>query len=154
MGVEFRTSCRNNGCTGPTANRKAESVVLRINNIRLRPGHDERALYNAVAKQLHKDIHDIAAITIARRSIDARRHPDIFYIYSVNAELKKRKTNRQFLHAQPKDADRQTLRLLMKQSMYSRLHRMTLQEPDTKDPSLPDLDRPECLQVLCLHAAG
>ena len=71
--------------------------MIRINNIRLRPGHDERALYNAVAKQLHKDIHDIAAITIARRSIDARRHPDIFYIYSVNAELKKKKDEQAIL---------------------------------------------------------
>ena len=71
--------------------------MLRINNIRLKPGHDEKALYNAVAKQLHKDIHDIAAITIARRSLDARRHPDIFYIYSVNAELKKKKDEQAIL---------------------------------------------------------
>jgi hypothetical protein len=58
--------------------------MIRINQIHMKPNHTEADLRKAVLKQLRLSENDNCKITIAKQSIDARKKPDIFYIYSVN----------------------------------------------------------------------
>lgn len=87
MGVEFRIYGRKVGSA-----QKCGLDMIRINNIKLKPDSDNpENLYKAAAKHLKVRLDDIEDIIIAKRSLDARRHPDIFYVYSVNVLLRNAK---------------------------------------------------------------
>lgn len=58
--------------------------MIRINQISLKPDHKQEELESAVYKALRLSAKDTCRITIAKRSIDARRKPNVMYIYSVN----------------------------------------------------------------------
>lgn len=74
--------------------------MLRIGQLKLNPNHDEKAMRDVVAKTLHISEKDILEIQIQKRSIDARKKPDIKYVYTVDVSvvneskvLKKQKGN-------------------------------------------------------------
>jgi len=60
--------------------------MLRIDNIRLRPGEDTAELRRRAAAILHLPADAIEAMTILRRSIDARE--DVSILYSVRVAVK------------------------------------------------------------------
>lgn len=62
--------------------------VIRISNIKIKPDGNEKALYKSAAKQLSIREDEIKSLSIIKRSLDARRRPDIFYIYTVDVTLK------------------------------------------------------------------
>ncbi len=61
--------------------------MLRIPNIKLIPGQSEAELYKKVAKKLNIDKSRVKAIKIFKKSIDARKKNDIFYVYTVDATI-------------------------------------------------------------------
>lgn len=63
--------------------------MLRVNQIRVRPGQGEREILQKTARLLKLDIRDIAGLEILRCSIDARKKPEIWCSYTVDVELKK-----------------------------------------------------------------
>ncbi|MCI9436790.1 MAG: FAD-dependent oxidoreductase [Lachnospiraceae bacterium] len=62
--------------------------MLRVNQIKLQPGHSERELRRRTADVLRIPESDIIAYKIIRQSIDARKKPKIFYIYSLDVEAR------------------------------------------------------------------
>lgn len=60
--------------------------MIRINQIKLRPGHTEEQLYAKVAQILRIDKKEIRKLHIVKQSIDARKKLDIRYSYVVEAE--------------------------------------------------------------------
>lgn len=62
--------------------------MLRLNQIKLRPGHSREALVKKAADMLRISGQEILELRILRRSIDARRKPEIFYIYSIEVSVK------------------------------------------------------------------
>ncbi len=81
--------------------------MIRLQQVKLRPDHTEKQLRSLVAKTLRlKDDH--FTMHIRRRSLDARKKPDIFYVYTVDVEvageekiLKASKKNKQVSAVQP-----------------------------------------------------
>lgn len=74
--------------------------MLRIGQLKLNPNHDEKEMRDAIAKTLRISEKDILEIQIQKRSIDARKKPDIKYVYTVDVSvaneskvLKKQKGN-------------------------------------------------------------
>lgn len=74
--------------------------MLRIGQLKLNPNHDDKAMRDAVSKTLRINEKDILSIQIQKRSIDARKKPDIKYVYTVDVAvaneskvLKKQKGN-------------------------------------------------------------
>lgn len=59
--------------------------MIRINKIKLPVNHSFEELENKVSKILRVDKKRIIKIEIHKRSIDARKKPDLIYVYSVNA---------------------------------------------------------------------
>lgn len=58
--------------------------VLRINNLKLKPGHSEEQLKEAVQKALGIRKEYTIEYEVVKKSIDARHKPDIIYVYSVD----------------------------------------------------------------------
>lgn len=74
--------------------------MLRIGQLKLNPNHNEKAMRSAIAKTLRISEQDILEIQIQKRSIDARKKPDIKFVYTVDVSvvneskvLKKQKGN-------------------------------------------------------------
>lgn len=61
--------------------------MLRVRDITLLPGQGEEILYNKVAKILHLSVKEVKSLTISKKSIDARRKPDVRFIYTVDVEI-------------------------------------------------------------------
>ena len=61
--------------------------MLLVNQIKLKPGYSEEMLLNKVAATLKVLKEDIKSIRIERRSIDARKKPEIFYVFSVVVDV-------------------------------------------------------------------
>ncbi|MCR5295554.1 MAG: FAD-dependent monooxygenase [Lachnospiraceae bacterium] len=62
--------------------------MVRISDIKLPVTHDRKALLREAAKKLRVGENAIRKIRIVRRSLDARRKPNLFYVYTADAELK------------------------------------------------------------------
>ena len=62
--------------------------MLRLTQIKLRPDHTTDQLEQAILKKLHIRQSDLKAYHIVRQSVDARKKPDIFYVYTVDAQVK------------------------------------------------------------------
>ncbi len=58
--------------------------MIRISEIKLPVTHGEADLLSEAAKRLHIKEKDIKELHIARRSLDARRKPDLYYVYTVD----------------------------------------------------------------------
>lgn len=63
--------------------------MLRVNQVKVRPGEGEREILRKTARMLRVDTEEIARIEILRCSIDARKKPEIWCSYTVDVELKK-----------------------------------------------------------------
>lgn len=62
--------------------------MLRIRDLILPETHDVSALYYHAAQALHVRASDIAALHIFRRSLDARKKPDLRWVYTVDVTLR------------------------------------------------------------------
>lgn len=60
--------------------------MIRINQLKLSVNEDESKLKNLIIKRLKLNNSDFS-YTIVKKSIDARKKPDIFYVYSVDVEI-------------------------------------------------------------------
>lgn len=61
--------------------------MLRINQLKLQYNHTEKELYQAAAKTLKIDVSEIKDLSIQKKSLDARKKPDIFAVYAVDVDL-------------------------------------------------------------------
>lgn len=124
-----------------------EKQVLRINQIKLKPNHTARELEAAVAKKLLLNKNENIHFSIAKRSIDARHKPDIYYIYSVDVYLAEsagetvmpQQLYERFSKVSKKQKERRhsiTDISLQRQMHYEFPHIMTEQQP------LPEQKRP------------
>lgn len=64
--------------------------MIRINQIKLNPGHTEKELQNAVRKALHLNDQQIFSYKIAKKSIDARKG-EIKFCYAVDVQIQDEK---------------------------------------------------------------
>lgn len=62
--------------------------MIRIRDISLAPEHEAGALLYEAAKALGVSASEIQKLTIVRRSIDARKKPEVKVIYTVDAAIK------------------------------------------------------------------
>ena len=61
--------------------------MIAISNLKLRPGESEALLRKKAAKALGIDPARIEALTIRKKSLDARRKPELWYIYTVGVTV-------------------------------------------------------------------
>lgn len=62
--------------------------MLRVNQVKLPAGHSENDIKAQTAGMLRIPAGDIRQMRIVRQSIDARKKPDICYIYSLDLEVR------------------------------------------------------------------
>lgn len=62
--------------------------MLRVNQIKLQPGHTGEELKRQAADMLRIPESDMISMKIVRQSIDARKKPKISYIYSLDVEVR------------------------------------------------------------------
>ena len=62
-----------------------------MNQIKLPYMHTKEDLYQAVARILGGSVNDLKKVQIVKESIDARKKPQIFKVYTVDVALKKEK---------------------------------------------------------------
>ena len=62
--------------------------MLRVNQVKLKIGHSPEQLRKKTAEILRVPMQDVLSVQIVRQSIDARKKPEIFYSYSVDAAVK------------------------------------------------------------------
>lgn len=63
--------------------------MIRIEQIKLRPAQEEKSLYQEASGILKIQLQDILSLHIVKRSLDARKKPDLFYSYIIDVEMKK-----------------------------------------------------------------
>ena len=63
--------------------------MLRINQVKMRTEHSEADLWKRTAEILRISERDIIELEIVRQSIDARKKPEIFYIYTLNVAVRR-----------------------------------------------------------------
>lgn len=61
--------------------------MLRIGQVKLSPNHTEKDLIQKIAKNLHISEKEIISYRIQKKSIDARKKPDLFFVYTVDVEV-------------------------------------------------------------------
>ena len=61
--------------------------MLRVNQVKLRVGHTPEQLKHKTAELLHISEGEILSVRVVRRSLDARKKPELFYSYSLNVEV-------------------------------------------------------------------
>lgn len=61
--------------------------MIRISQLKLRVTHSEKDLRDAVCKTLKIKTDALGNIKLIKRSLDARKKPDIFYIYTVDVTV-------------------------------------------------------------------
>ena len=66
--------------------------MIQINQLKV-PVEDNNQLNNHIAKKLKTDVKDIKEVKILKQSIDARKKPDVYYVYNlavtINADEEK-----------------------------------------------------------------
>ena len=82
MGVEHRGSCRKNS-------RENRKQMIRLTQIKLPADHTPEALKKKAAKLLRVSPEEIRELHIRKRSLDARKKPELFYSYTVDVAVKK-----------------------------------------------------------------
>ncbi len=61
--------------------------MIRLSQFKLIPGQEDNLVVQ-VAKALSVHTEDIVTMTIVKKSLDARKKPDLFWIYTIDVELK------------------------------------------------------------------
>lgn len=62
--------------------------MIRVSNIAVPPEHTKETILSQCAQRLHIKPQDLRLERIVKRSIDARKKPDIFYIYTIDVHAK------------------------------------------------------------------
>ena len=63
--------------------------MIRINQLKLPVTHSAADLEHKIKKTLRLSSQEKFTYRIVRRSIDARKKPDIYYVYAVNVNVSK-----------------------------------------------------------------
>jgi len=63
--------------------------MIQISQMKLKIPHTQKQLEDKIVKLLHIRPQDIAAMHIRKKSLDARKKPELFYVYTVDVEVKK-----------------------------------------------------------------
>lgn len=63
--------------------------MIRLTQLKMKINHTEAMLYEKIANVLHISADDIILVSYVRRSVDARKKPDLFYIYTVDVVVSK-----------------------------------------------------------------
>ena len=63
--------------------------MIRISQIKLPIDHDQNMLVNKICQQLKIHLEDIVSWNIIRRSVDARKKPELKFVYTVEVETGK-----------------------------------------------------------------
>ena len=61
--------------------------MIRINQVKLRIPHTEEELKNKVAKMLRVPMSRILTFRIVKQSMDARKKPELYYVYTIDLAL-------------------------------------------------------------------
>ncbi len=61
--------------------------MIRINQLKLPVGHTEAEFRKKAAKMMRVPLSGIVSLTPVRQSLDARKKPDLYYIYTVDAAV-------------------------------------------------------------------
>lgn len=61
--------------------------MLKINQIKLPVGHSEQDLKERIRKELRLSAHDVFSYEIIKRSLDARKKPQLYYVYCVQVKV-------------------------------------------------------------------
>ena len=62
--------------------------MIRINQLKLNIAHTQSDLERKILKTLHMKKEYLQGYKIRRQSIDARKKPDLYYVYSVDVLVK------------------------------------------------------------------
>ena len=57
--------------------------MIQINQLKLPVGHRPEALKKKAAQMLKVQEKDLVTVTVRRQSLDARKKPQLFYVYTV-----------------------------------------------------------------------
>lgn len=85
--------------------------MLQISQIKLRPDQGGEALEGAIQKILHLRGSDEFSFEIRKKSIDARKKPEIFYVYTLAVKMKNQEREKKILKKN-KDKNVSELRLV------------------------------------------
>lgn len=66
--------------------QRKETDMIRIGQLKLPPNHSEADLLQKAAKVLRISPQEIKSFQIRKQSIDARKKPDILYVYTIDIE--------------------------------------------------------------------
>ena len=58
--------------------------MLRINQLKLPVGHTPEQLKKKIIKSLQIRERDLKQYSVRKRSIDARKKPELYYVYSID----------------------------------------------------------------------
>ena len=67
--------------------------MIQINQLKLDIHHKECDLKKKILKTLRISEEQLISYTIRKQSIDARKKPVLFYVYTVDVEVKKEKSS-------------------------------------------------------------
>lgn len=62
--------------------------MLRVNQVTIKTDHSPEQLKRKTAETLHVPVGDILSLSIRRRSVDARKKPEIFYSYALDVSVR------------------------------------------------------------------
>lgn len=62
--------------------------MLKVSQVRIRPGHSENELKKKAADMLRIPMQDIMGMKIIRQSVDARKKPEIFFSYTLELNVR------------------------------------------------------------------
>ncbi len=80
MGIFHRRYCGSSS--------KEWVIMLLVSQIKMRPDYTEKELYKKISSVLKIIPEDIIDIQIEKRSIDARKKPDVFFVLSLRVKVK------------------------------------------------------------------
>ena len=66
--------------------------MLTIQQLKLPVSHTENELEKKIIKTLKIKKEELLSWSIRKQSLDARKKPDLFFVYTIDAEVKKEST--------------------------------------------------------------
>ena len=61
--------------------------MLKVDQLKLDISHSSDDLLSLISKKLRVKSSDITSWAILKKSVDARKKPDVYFVYSVSVEL-------------------------------------------------------------------
>jgi len=62
--------------------------MIKVDNIKVRINYTDQDLRQAICRTMKVKMDDLLSYEIMRRSLDARKKPDLFYVFSLHVEVK------------------------------------------------------------------